>query len=156
MVGWRCARCRYFGFGRDGPNGQARFSASWMREWPRHGLWFCAGKGAGHRLVFTHPANGLNDDRLPDMHTPNTAPQPCAHPRRREPRLPAGARNTKPKGVFVCALLCVLGVRMGKARSWIWLCRSLTALVLVSVWRRHAALCEFAFGDHTFRSRWFA
>ena len=94
----------------------------------------------------THPANRPKDDRLPYMHTPKTAPQPCAHPRRRKPRLPAGPRNTRPKGVCVCVLLCVLDFRMGKARSRIWICRSLTALVIVSVRGRHAPLCAFAFG----------
>ena len=65
-----------------------------MRESLRHGLWLRACKGAEHRSAFTHPANDLKDDRLPDMHTPNTAPEPCAHPRRRAPRLAAGPRST--------------------------------------------------------------
>ena len=82
------------GFGASGPSDQARFAASWMRESLRHGLWLRACKGAEHRSAFTHPAKDLQDDRLPDMHTPNTAPQPCAQPRRREPRLAAGPRST--------------------------------------------------------------
>ena len=56
-----------------------------------------------------------------------------------------GPETPDPK-VCVCVLVCVLDVRMGKARSWIWTCRSLTALAIVSVRWRHAPLCAFAFG----------
>ena len=60
---------------------------------------------------------------------------------------PQGPETPEPKVcVCVCVLLCVLDVHMGKARSWIWICRSLTALVIVSVRWCHAPLSAFAFG----------